>query len=206
MTFGKRIADGCRRVGDGAPGRAMRLRVRHAPRLLAPAALVAIFVAAVAGAEPLPLLNPGFEDGQNGWRFKDSGMSLVLGDAAHSGKSGLRINDESPDQGSDVACARFVTEPGKKVTARFWARQVEGEGLGVYLRFFKGDGTCLNTKELETEIKVVIPAEARDWQKFEVSAPVPEEAIEGEIWIRSWSHAIVRAELDDFELEQMSGN
>lgn len=166
--------------------------------------MAAVLLAAVgiARAEPVALLNPGFEDGQTGWRFKDSGISLVLGEAAHSGKAGLRINDESPDLGSDVACARFVTEPGKRVTARFWARQIEGDGLGVFLRFFKGDGTCLNTKELETEIKVVVPGDARDWKKFEVSGTVPEEAIEGEIWIRSWSHAVVKAELDDFELEQ----
>ena len=156
----------------------------------------------VAHAEPVDILNPGFEDGQKGWSFKDSGISLVLGEAAHSGKAGLRINDESPDDGSDIACARFVTEPGKKVTARFWARLVEGDGVGVYLRFFKGDGTCLNTKELETEIIKVIPGETRDWQQFELSANVPEEAIEGEIWIHSYSSSQVKADLDDFELEQ----
>ena len=168
-----------------------------------PVLLAAMFAVGVARAEPVALLNPGFEDGQTGWRFKDNGISLVLGEAARSGKSGLRINDESPDDGSDLACARFVTEPGKKVTASFWARFVEGEGVGVYLRFYKGDGTCLNSRELENEIIKVIPAETRDWQKFELSANVPEEAIEGEIWIRSWSHAIVKAEFDDFGLEQV---
>lgn len=153
-------------------------------------------------AEPVPLANPGFEDGQAGWKVKDVGISRVDGEAAHSGKSGLRINDESPDLGSDVACARFNTEPGKKVTVRCWARFIEGDGLGVYLRFYKGDGSCLNSADLNTEIKFVIPKDARDWQKFELSAPAPEEAIEGEIWIRSWSHAVVKADLDDFELEQ----
>lgn len=191
------------RGDSGARGDSRRLR--KAPLCPpVPVLLAAMFAVGVARAEPVALLNPGFEDGQTGWRFKDSGISLVLGDAAHSGKSGLRINDESPDDGSDVACARFVTEPGKKVTASFWARFVEGEGVGVYLRFYKGDGTCLNTKELETEIITVIPAETRDWQKFELSANVPEEAIEGEIWIRSWSHTIVKAEFDDFGLDQIS--
>lgn len=196
MTDSKMRSHGRQTVG-ARTGRAIPSVARRGP-------MAAVLLAAVgiARAEPVALLNPGFEDGQTGWRFKDSGISLVLGEAAHSGKAGLRINDESPDLGSDVACARFVTEPGKRVTARFWARQIEGDGLGVFLRFFKGDGTCLNTKELETEIKVVVPGDARDWKKFEVSGTVPEEAIEGEIWIRSWSHAVVKAELDDFELEQ----
>jgi len=167
-------------------------------------AIAAALATTALRAEPVPLLNPGFEDGQNGWKFKDKGISLVLGEAAHSGKSGLRINDDSPDLGSDVACARFATEPGKKVIARCWARYIEGDGLGVYLRFYKGDGTCLNSLELNNEIKVVIPKDTLDWKKFEVPALAPEEAIEGEIWIRSWSHALVKAELDDFELEQVA--
>lgn len=156
----------------------------------------------IAGAEPIPLLNPGFEDGQNGWAFKDKGMSLVLGDAARSGKQGLRVNDEDIDRGSEVTCARFATEPGKKVTARFWARLNDGEGLGVYLRFFKGDGTCVNKAELHNEIQVKVPAETREWQKLELSGTVPEEAIEGEVWIHSYSSSQVKADLDDFELEQ----
>lgn len=156
----------------------------------------------IAGAEPIPLLNPGFEDGQNGWAFKDKGMSLVLGDAARSGNQGLRVNDEDIDRGSEVTCARFATEPGKKVTVRFWARLNDGEGLGVYLRFFKGDGTCVNKAELHNEIQVKVPAETREWQKLELSGTVPEEAIEGEVWIHSYSSSQVKADLDDFELEQ----
>lgn len=163
-----------------------------------------IAVTATAPAEPIPLLNPGFEDGQNGWAFKDKGMSLVLGDAAHSGKQGLRVSDEDIDRGSEVTCARFATEPGKKVTARFWARLNDGDGLAVYLRFFKGDGNCLNKQELGNEISTKVPAETREWQKLEVSGTVPEEAIEGEIWIHSYSSSQVKADLDDFELEQVS--
>jgi len=164
--------------------------------------LSATLMTAPLCAEPVPLANPGFENGQEGWKIKDQGISQVEAEAAHTGKSGLRINDESPDLGSDVTCARFNTEPGKKVTVRCWARFIEGDGLGVYLRFYKGDGSCLNTAALHTEIKIVIPKDARDWRKFELSAPAPEDAIEGEIWIRSWSHAVLKADLDDFELEQ----
>lgn len=181
----------------------MRQRPSWHPTIM-PLALAfsAALATAAVHAEPATLANPGFEDGQTGWKLKDNGISLVLGEAARSGKAGLRINDESPDLGSDVACARFNTEPGKKVIVRCWARYVEGDGLGVYLRFYKGDGTCLNSLELNNEIKVVIPKDTRDWQKFDLTAVAPEEAIEGEIWIRSWSHAVVKADLDDFELEQ----
>lgn len=166
------------------------------------AATLALTFASLASGEPVPLMNPGFEDGQAGWKFADKGISKVLPEAAHSGKTGLRIDDESPDLGSDVSCARFATEPGKVIKARCWARLIEGGGVGIFLRCFKGDGTMLNTRDLNNEIKVIVPDSTRDWTKFEVTGTAPEEAIECDIWIRSWSHAIVRAEIDDFELEQ----
>lgn len=169
-----------------------------------PTVATAIVAIGIAGAEPIPLMNPGFEDGQNGWAFKDKGMSLVLAEAARSGSQGLRVNDEDIDRGSEVTCARFATEPGKKVTARCWARLNDGDGLAIYLRFFKGDGTSLNKMELGNEISVKVSAETREWQKVEVSGTVPEEAIEGEIWIHSYSSSQVKADLDDFELEQVT--
>lgn len=165
--------------------------------------LAALLPVIVARAEPIPLLNPGFENGQSGWAFKDKGISLVSGEAARTGSQGLRINDEDIDRGSDVACARFVTEPGKRVTARCWARLNDGEGIAIYLRFFKGDGTSLNKSDLGNEISAKVPAESHEWQKIEVSGTVPEEAIEGEIWIHSYNSALVKADIDDFELEQV---
>jgi hypothetical protein len=59
--------------------------------------LVVTSLVSVVQAEPVPVLNPRFENGQNGWAFKDKGISLVSGEAAHSGSQGLRINRSALD-------------------------------------------------------------------------------------------------------------
>ena len=154
--------------------------------------LSATLMTAPLCAEPVPLANPGFENGQEGWKIKDQGISQVEAEAAHTGKSGLRINDESPDLGSDVTCARFNTEPGKKVTVRCWARFIEGDGSGLC----GSARSCLIPPHCILKSRS-IPKDARDWRKRVV--PCSEDAIEGEIWIilstPCWR-------LDDFELEQ----
>ena len=45
-----------------------------------------------------PLPNPGFEEGEAHWSLADHGMSKVAPEAAHSGRLGLRVADDSMRQ------------------------------------------------------------------------------------------------------------
>jgi hypothetical protein len=74
-----------------------------APRSLIPL-LLAPLLAAAALAAPLPLGNPGFESGLDGWIALEGGnpMSRLAADSARSGKTGLRIEDSDTAVGSSL--------------------------------------------------------------------------------------------------------
>lgn len=61
-----------------------------------------------------PLPNPGFEEGDKMWAFRDS-TSKLAPEAAHEGENGLRVGDEeyNSDPGS-VTSAKLSVNPDRK--------------------------------------------------------------------------------------------
>ncbi|MCK7473082.1 MAG: carbohydrate binding domain-containing protein [Rhodopseudomonas palustris] len=70
------------------------------------------------------LTNPGFEKTLEGWKIvQAAGLVRTMTDAAHSGKRGLRVADDSAERNTIVSCA-FPFVPGDAYECRFWARVV----------------------------------------------------------------------------------
>jgi len=166
-----------------------------------------VFVAALAlptlvVAGPLPLANPGFEDGLEGWRKSaDNGMSQPLAEAAAEGKLGLRVTDNEPAKGSRLTSQRFAAKPGATYVVRFKARSHGGRGMGVYLRFY-------NKVEQPIELPhghkfhLDIPEAQTEWKAMELKAVAPADAAEVEVVLRSNNVAITKADFDAFALSE----
>jgi hypothetical protein len=157
---------------------------------------------AVCAAETvLPLANAGFEEKLTGWNnANDHGMSAVVPEAAKGGKLGLRVTDTSDTLGSSLAAKRFAAKPGQAYEVRFQGRIVKGEGIAVYLRFYDAKGAYLNTPELKNQINVPVRRGDTEWKQFAKQGVAPAGAVQGEVWIHSFTKNIVTADFDDFVL------
>jgi hypothetical protein len=166
-----------------------------------------VLAAAVAAAEKvIALPNAGFEEKTASWNAtNDHGMSAAVPEAAHSGKLGLRVTDESGSLGSSLAAQRFPATPGKNYEVRFHARLVKGEGIAVYLRFYNAKGEFLNTPALKNQINVAIRRDAADWKAFAKKGVAPAGATQVEVWVHSFTDKTVTADFDDFVLVELEG-
>lgn len=161
--------------------------------------------AALAAETKLAIPNAGFEDKLASWNAtNDHGMSAVVPEAARGGKLGLRVTDTSDTLGSSLAAKRFPATPGKSYEVRFQGRIVQGEGIAVYLRFYNAKGEFLNRPELKNQINVPVRRSDKEWKEFAKRGSAPAGAVQGEVWVHSFSKNVVTADFDDFVLVELS--
>jgi hypothetical protein len=147
--------------------------------------------------------NSGFEQKGEGWSaVQDNGMSAFIAEAAHTGKVGLRVTDGSATQGSSLASKRFPATAGKSYEVRFYGRNLKGQGIAVYLKFYDAAGKLLNTPELKNQVSVAVRRGDSEWKQFSASGAAPAMATQVEIWIHSFLKNEVTADFDDFVLVQ----
>lgn len=164
-----------------------------------------LFSQAVKG-KPFPLVNPGFENGLDGWEIDpaDSGMSVATAEAARTGSGGLRVTDASPKMGSSLFSPAFPVTPGKEYRAQCYARCVQGTGgIGMYIQFLDADKKQISVEPPE----LAGLAGVKTWTKSEVSAYAPDKAAFVRIWFHSYGAAIVTEDIDDvilYESERTS--
>lgn len=139
------------------------------------------------------LTNPGLEKALEGWKIvQAAGLVRAMTDAAHSGKRGLRVADDSAERNTVVSCA-FPFVPGDAYECRFWARIVSGNGATVSLQFINAEGLAI-------ENSVEIPAVAKQWKEFTIKATAPSQAVKAEISIATTGEGTALADFDDFQL------
>jgi hypothetical protein len=147
--------------------------------------------------------NAGFEQKGEGWKAEqDNGMSAFVPEAAHTGKLGLRVTDASASLGSNLMSPRFPATAGKSYEVRFYGRNVKGQGIAVYLKFYDAAGKLLNTPELKNQITAAVKRNDTEWKQFSVAGVAPATATQVEIWVHSFIKNEVTADFDDFVLVQ----
>ncbi|HSI12249.1 MAG TPA: carbohydrate binding domain-containing protein [Chthoniobacter sp.] len=155
--------------------------------------------AAETAVKPLTFVNPGFETGLAGWVADESApMSRVMSEAAHTGGRGLRVVDDSTQEGSSVHTEPLAVESGRAYRVSLWARCVSGKGIAVYLRFFGVSGKQLNPSPKYSDQQTV---ESQLWRQYTVTAVPPEGAATFDVRIHSFDGSKVVADLDDLEVE-----
>jgi hypothetical protein len=151
-------------------------------------------------AATLPLPNPGFESGLDGWIVQEnpSPMSAALPEAARTGKLGLRVTDNSETAGSSVATHRIPVEPGRAYRLTIHARLLSGDGVGVYLRFHDAKGKHLNPWPKASDSAAI---QSRAWRAVTVTAAPPSDAVSLDAWIHTYDGSKVTADFDDLSIE-----
>ena len=163
-----------------------------------------------AAADAITLSNPGFENQLDGWENQeDNGMSKAVTEAAHTGKFGLRVADDSEETGSAIYSQKIPVSAGKTYEVQFWARNVSGTGIGVYLRFVKADGrlivpTSEDEKIADRNPVVEVNKTQTEWKQLSGKKVAPSEAVALMIYIHSYSKHKVIADFDDFSLSEVA--
>lgn len=156
-----------------------------------------------AGTE-LAFPSGDFED-PAGWTMgaEDCRMATIVPEAARQGKLGLRVVDESGEKGSNCRSASIPVESGKAYELRFWARNLSGSGIGVYLHFHDVTGRALNDRR-PNQIISSLPPEQQEWGEFKLYGMAPGAASTASVWIHSYNASKVSAEYDDFQFFKLS--
>lgn len=162
-----------------------------------PFALLAVLP--VFAAEPLPLVNPSFEEGLAGWTIEDQISSLSQEQAA-TGKTSLKVVDASDKDGSNVfADPVKVNGAGVyRLTGKAWP--VAGSGCGIYVRTLDAKGQQIGKGD---EFQRGAPTNAGGWRGFELMIDAPDGTAALQLWIHSYGAAKVVCYLDDFAFEQL---
>jgi hypothetical protein len=147
------------------------------------------------------LRNGGFELDDWCWDIPREGMGSISTDQAASGKASLRIADPRRDAGSNITSARIAAGPGP-YELRGKAFPVAGEGLGLYVKFYDAAGRLLNRADERGYIDDVgsTGGATRRWEPFVFGFAAPEGTAALEVWIHSYTAAVVEAYLDDLEV------
>lgn len=157
-------------------------------------------------AMALPLQNPGFENGLEGWivleRDLPDPMSSVAADAAREGSAGLRVEDADKQSGSSVVSQPLPASPGRTYKLGFYARAKGANKGAVYLRFYDNARKIIDPQNLPS----VAISKAGDWENYTLDAVAPAGTAAVAIWIHSWSGATGTIEFDDFSLEEVGGS
>ena len=166
--------------------------------------VICLSATALAG-EQLPLKNPGFEEGLDGWILLEQDlpkpMTSVDSVSAHSGSAGLRVNDQDKQKGSSLVSQPLPAEPGRTYRVHFFARASADDKGAVYLRFYDANRKILNLENLP---KAQLTA-STDWKKYDFDAVSPDETVSLGIWIHTWTGATGVMEVDDFSVEVSDG-
>lgn len=160
---------------------------------------------APAEAQGLELKNPGFEQGDTGWRqpaLQTRGVAF-LPEAARSGKLGVRITDTDPETDVTLTADPVPAEPGKTYRVSFDGRVLNnGRGLNVFVRFLDQ-----NKKHIVLpgghRYHFMLTEEHKDWGRHSFDAVAPEGAAFAEVYIRTNKRAVIEADVDDIAIEQL---
>jgi len=157
-------------------------------------------------AMAMPLQNPGFENGLDGWilleRDLPDPMTSVAADAAREGSAGLRVEDADKQNGSSLVSQPLPASPGLTYKLAFYARAKGANKGAVYLRFYDSSRKIIDPQNLPS----VAISKAGDWENYVLEAVAPAGTTAVAIWIHSWSGATGTIEFDDFSLEEAGGS
>jgi len=152
-------------------------------------------------ADPLPLSNPGFEEGTEGWSISKedvaASLSQISPEAAHTGSNGLRVKQDADGVGSWMQSAKIPIEQGQNYRLSFFARCVENSGIGVWVQYFNSDKKPIKQSP---DLAIQIPQSASAWTEYHLDCTPPEGATSMSFAVHSYSKRACLADFDDFSV------
>ncbi|MEM7143499.1 MAG: carbohydrate binding domain-containing protein [Verrucomicrobiota bacterium] len=179
------------------------MRYRHANCLIV-GAVLSVGLVVGSAARDLDLPNADFEEGLEHWTDKNPHLKTqVSEEAAYRGDYGVLVEDADFDGGSSLLSELIRVRPGDELTLTFYGRNVTGDSMGVYLKFFDRDEEELEVLNEHGHEKVFsTKVRSEDWEKHEYEAEVPEGAAYVAVWLHSYNSDEVVAHLDEFTLSE----
>ena len=154
---------------------------------------------ALTAETALQFPNAGFEEKAPAWKLNQ--LCRIIPEAAHTGKFGLRIEDDLDTDGASVFAPRIDVAGGTDIVVRFWARSIaNGQKTGIYLRFVDAKGKSLNGQKLGNDNITYIASGATAWREHIAVAKAPANATQLALWIHSVNNAFSKADIDDFSI------
>lgn len=163
----------------------------------------ALFAAGLlSAAEPLPFPNPGFESGIESWSIdkndQAAGLSQVKPEAAHTGKSGLRVTQKDGDPGSWLQSSRIPIAEAQAYRLEFWSRVVSNSGIGVWVQFYDSERKPI--KPAGGDLTVQLQPNPSDWTRQQLNFTPPAGSEYFSLAVHGYSKRPVLADFDDFAL------
>jgi hypothetical protein len=131
-------------------------------------------------------------------------MSRSTPEAASRGDAGLRVEDTDPVRGSSLRSALFPVSAGQAFRVKFTARSVSGDGIAVYLAYSDQAKRAINLGSREGEHRLMIAPGLTEFTPQTFVSKAPAGAAFVQIWIHSFTSALVVADFDDFELIEVA--
>ncbi|MCC7494432.1 MAG: hypothetical protein IT204_18890 [Fimbriimonadaceae bacterium] len=156
-----------------------------------------LLTAAVTAQEVLlPLPNPGFENGLEGWR--PAGSVALVSDPVASGQAALKLVDPGANASADATAAAVPVKPATSYLCRAKVYPISGTGLGFYVRRLSAARQLIGKGD---EFHRGLPdAPAGQWSTAELAVFTTADTAFLEIWLHSYSHATVTAVVDDLAI------
>lgn len=187
------------RIEEDAPVKPTRIGIRLAEPIHR--AKVTVLITPLPPGDEGTLRNGGFEEDTLGWRIPEDGLGSLSQEQAASGRWSLKITDRRKDAGSDIASARIRAGAGRyEVRGKYFG--VSGDGIGIYIRFLDAQGNLLNPVDERGFIAPVgsLGGSERRWRPFAFPFEAPEGTVHLQVWIHSYTTALVEGYLDDLEI------
>ena len=167
------------------------------------AARITMLIRPAEQTGPMPR-NGSFEEGDWAWRVGKDGMSSISRERAAEGRASLRIVDKSKERGSGVSSARIPIERAGPYELRGMVLPVSGDGVGLYVYYLDKDGRRLNelvNKEKGWVSSVTsVGGSSGQWEPFAARFEVPDGTSYLQVYVHSYSNAVVEAYLDELEI------
>jgi len=156
-----------------------------------------------ADGKTAALFNGGFELADMGWQIDDK-LTTLSSEFAASGRSALRIRDDSETDGSNIISSRVAVRAGAPMTLSGKHYTISGQGVGVYVRYYNQANQMLNEVSAGGNMKALLvlqPAAFNTWESFSAPFTPPPETAYIRLWIHSINGALVDAVLDDIDVQ-----
>ena len=189
------------RIIEDAPVHPTRLGINLSRAAQSPVITVLVTPADLP-TDRILLRNGGFENGAQDWNLPVDGMGAVVTDRAATGHASLQINDHDPLRGSDVSSAQMPVKPDADYMLRGQVFHQDGEGLGMYMRFFDADRNSLNTPDAHGNTAPIgtVKGTTGMWTPFSLHFHSPAGAKRMQLWIHSFNAAQANVYLDDLAI------
>ncbi len=158
-------------------------------------------MASIFAGTPVPVVNPGFEEGKKAWT-DDKGTSAVTKEAAHSGNAGLRVVDPNLTDYNRVVSEPIKITPGKTYRLDMMVRQVQSHGVNGILWFLDAEQEIIPWPD-GSRLLIRPADEATGWEKLGVEGKAPANAVYAQIHIQSNRMAAATVDFDDVTLTQL---